>query len=306
MAKICDFRLYMRKYHRIALILMRKSAESGWTQIESADIRAEVSFVNGFKHAARKGLCCRFHQHPVVEIVYHRSGSGVTRLATGDTLAFGEGSYIIYPPGLQHDQVMELPGEDLCVQVDLPSVIFCPDDGCLHVARADRWVHDTFDALTEGRGQTADLERKILDFRASAVLLELLRLRNLSSGEPNRKVDGDILRAEDYIRIHFHELRSLGEVAAYVGLSHDRLRHIYKAERGISLVQFLIQIRMERAKSLLSTSNMSLKQIAPLCGYQDSYYFSAAFRRAVGVNPSDYRGEQTTIGAEYPVLESSS
>jgi len=50
-----------------------------------------------------------------------------------------------------------------------------------------------------------------------------------------------------------------------------------------------VSARMERAKRLLATSSMSMKQIAPALGYARQHFFSRQFRQRVGCTPTEYR-----------------
>ncbi len=95
--------------------------------------------------------------------------------------------------------------------------------------------------------------------------------------------------AEQFIRENFATIRSLRVVADAAGVGYDHLRHLFKERRGRSLVRYLNEVRMERAKTLLVHSRLPLKQIATMCGFRDEYYFSAVFRRHVQMPPGRYR-----------------
>jgi hypothetical protein len=81
---------------------------------------APLVFVHGMRHAVPADVACSMHSHREIEIVYHRAGSGVTRLDGGRTIPFKEGSVVVYAPDERHDQVMDCKGEDLCVQLAIP------------------------------------------------------------------------------------------------------------------------------------------------------------------------------------------
>ena len=98
-----------------------------------------------------------------------------------------------------------------------------------------------------------------------------------------------VAAAELFIRENFASIRSLRNVAATAGIGYDHLRHLFKKTRGRSLVQYLNEVRMERATTLLVHSRLPLKQIATMCGFRDEYYFSAVFRRHVRMPPGRYR-----------------
>ncbi len=67
------------------------------------------------------------------------------------------------------------------------------------------------------------------------------------------------------------------------------LNRRFKQATGKSPIQYLQQVRMENAQELLKTSNLSVAEVAYSVGYPDNSYFSALFRKAVGMLPKEYR-----------------
>ncbi|MBQ4150610.1 MAG: helix-turn-helix transcriptional regulator, partial [Clostridia bacterium] len=65
-------------------------------------------------------------------------------------------------------------------------------------------------------------------------------------------------------------------------------RKIFKAEYGISPQKYIINLRIQKATELIETGDYSLKEVALLSGYNDYKYFSAEFKRLLGVSPSEY------------------
>jgi transcriptional regulator GlxA family with amidase domain len=147
-----------------------------------------------------------------------------------------------------------------------------------------------FQALARGHVGVSDLQQALLDARATSILLHLLHL-TLTAAQAEQSPPGEepVRQAEQFLRSEFQSLRSLREVAGHVGLSSNHLRHLFKKNRGISMVAYLNQVRMERARSLLTQSRLPLKQVARLCGFADEYYFSAVFRRHNHIAPGQYR-----------------
>ncbi len=270
---------------------MGKTAQKGWRSFAEQASVAPLPLLAGWQAPVAVGLCCQLHDHASVEMVYHRRGSGITRLGPSrrEEVAFSEGSCVIYAPGLLHDQVMDTAGEDICVHLEMPSGFSGRLSGCLVVRDASRWVSEDWDRLTSGKKITDKLEQRILDMRGTSVLLAMLRQCFSPSRDKPASAEKSVLKAEEYIREHFAGISSMQEVAEHAGLSHDRLRHLFRQQRGISLVGFLTRIRIERSKSLLLHSKLPLKQIAELCGYRDEYYFSAVFKRQTGQPPGAFR-----------------
>lgn len=270
---------------------MDESGAASWRNLAYQAVQSPMKFITGWRASVCRGVCCPKHAHSGLEMVYHRKGAGVTRLGRTQTevISFSEGSCVFYPPGLLHDQVMQVTGEDLCVHLEIPNSIVNGLQGCLVVPDVAHCVFTEWDHLTSGHRCDDVLEQGLMDLRATSALLAMLHQFFFSSGARNPVGKQAVGRAELYIREHFSTIASMREVAAYARLSPDRLRHLFKEQTGMSLVAYMTQVKIERAKSLLVHSIMPLKQIATLCGFRDEYYFSNVFRRKVGVAPGSYR-----------------
>ncbi|MBQ8230419.1 MAG: helix-turn-helix transcriptional regulator [Lachnospiraceae bacterium] len=79
------------------------------------------------------------------------------------------------------------------------------------------------------------------------------------------------------------------DIANALGYSESHLRSVFKSETGITLAAQINQIRLERAACLLTTTNLSVTEIAFSCGFENSNYFSTAFHNKYHVSPKDYR-----------------
>ena len=82
---------------------------------------------------------------------------------------------------------------------------------------------------------------------------------------------------------------SLGELAKRAHLSAEHLRRLCLRELGRSPMHHVAYVRMQRARQLLEMSDDKLETLAPQVGYADPLVFSRAFRRWVGVTPTEYR-----------------
>lgn len=84
---------------------------------------------------------------------------------------------------------------------------------------------------------------------------------------------------------------SIKELASECCLSESRFSHIFRDVTGRSLHDFILSIRIERAKELLSMGELSVKETAQSVGFDDQNYFSRLFKLRVGMSPSEYRRE---------------
>lgn len=99
-------------------------------------------------------------------------------------------------------------------------------------------------------------------------------------------------RVEKILKVMRDDLReelSLAGLAHSVNLSVWRLSHIFRAEVGMSPIQYLKVLRIEKAKHLLETSFLSVKEITHIVGLNDESHFVRDFKKAYGVSPTPYR-----------------
>jgi two-component system response regulator YesN len=97
----------------------------------------------------------------------------------------------------------------------------------------------------------------------------------------NAKALGDVM---EYIRGHFGENLTLESVARQVFLSPYYLSHLFSEELGITFVEYLTSVRMEKARELLSGTSRSIVEIANQVGYEDASYFGKVFKKDGGKN----------------------
>lgn len=93
----------------------------------------------------------------------------------------------------------------------------------------------------------------------------------------------------EYMHEHYQEKVSLDEIAGNMYISPVYISKVFKEETGDSPINHLIQIRLEKAKELMSIDpSLSIKEIAKRVGYEDAYYFSRLFKKYYGASPSKY------------------
>jgi AraC family transcriptional regulator of arabinose operon len=82
---------------------------------------------------------------------------------------------------------------------------------------------------------------------------------------------------------------TLTDYARGVGFSVSQFSDLFKRHYGTSPMAYFSELRMQRARELLSFTKLSVKEIAAELGFDDPLYFSRAFKKVSGMSPSDYR-----------------
>ncbi|MBO6240938.1 MAG: helix-turn-helix domain-containing protein [Butyrivibrio sp.] len=95
--------------------------------------------------------------------------------------------------------------------------------------------------------------------------------------------------ALNYINDNFHKDISLDDVSRVVNISPYYFSKIFKEENGLNFIEYLTNIRIDKAKKLLEDTDLSIKEICISCGYTDPNYFSRSFKKNVGVTPTEYK-----------------
>lgn len=111
----------------------------------------------------------------------------------------------------------------------------------------------------------------------------------------NRLID----RACDYIGQHYRDpALSLNAVASTVYISPTYLSILFKKVVGSTFIDYVLRLRMEAAKTLLSEEGLRTYEVAEQTGYSDPQYFSSCFKRYTGMTPSDYKNRYRAETAE--------
>ncbi|AJY73403.1 helix-turn-helix domain-containing protein [Paenibacillus beijingensis] len=99
-----------------------------------------------------------------------------------------------------------------------------------------------------------------------------------------------IIRAAiKYIKENHAQKLTLKKMAEYCHVNAYYLAHLFKKETGMSCIDFLTKIRIEKSAFLLETTEMTVQQIAIQVGFQDANYFSRKFKKMMSCSPSSYR-----------------
>ncbi|SFP66934.1 response regulator transcription factor [Salibacterium halotolerans] len=182
-------------------------------------------------------------------------------------------------------------------------------------------VHDLHSQLTEKQGDPSVLQNMYLDLivymkgELERKKRELAEIEAFDGGIPDdtkkmkETLDGicravmahikntrnigrrpKILSALEYIETNYsEETLSLQEAAETVDMSAAYFSIEFKAEMGISFIQYLTKRRIEQAKKLLQDPSCKTYEIAHSIGYKDYPHFTKTFKKHVGLTPSEYR-----------------
>lgn len=141
---------------------------------------------------------------------------------------------------------------------------------------------DTEDVLSES---SKSLENAIA--YAEKIISQAIALRDQNSGNKNRSI---LKTAVDFIDSHYmEEDMSLNKAANAANVSANHFSSLFSQNMGQTFIEYLTNLRMNKAKEYLRCTSMRSSEIAGEIGYKDAHYFSYLFKKTQGMTPSDYR-----------------
>lgn len=126
-------------------------------------------------------------------------------------------------------------------------------------------------------------KQKILE-----ILLNILYNRQ-DRAETVKKTESYVLEVIDYILQHLDAPCNAQELAEHFFVSYNKLQHDFKNYTYMSISEFVLAVKLNRAKELLKNSKQPISQIAKSCGWESESYFFRFFRTRTGKTPLQYR-----------------
>ena len=89
---------------------------------------------------------------------------------------------------------------------------------------------------------------------------------------------------------------SVNTIADATNLSPAYVGRLFKRSTGITLVEYILEVRMDAARTLLTDTDLSVTEIVPRVGFGDAPYFYKVFKKTNGCTPAQYRANQRGLG----------
>nr|WP_240464297.1 AraC family transcriptional regulator [Paenibacillus apiarius] len=128
------------------------------------------------------------------------------------------------------------------------------------------------------------LQVKAIFYQMVYEILEQMERQNVIAVKPDL-----VAQAVRYIHERYREPITLETLLEHLDCSSRRLLRTFKKQVRTSPIDYLIQLRMSKAKHLLLSTDFTLKEIAESVGYSDSYYFSRIFKKYEGASPTSFK-----------------
>lgn len=133
----------------------------------------------------------------------------------------------------------------------------------------------------------------IRDMRINEELTRLLTYLMEESWHPDNRHTGakqqDLLEIKNHLDKNYSQKITLDELSEIFFINKYYLTRIFKKQFGVSINNYLLQIRITHAKQLLRFTEKTVEEIGIECGMGTLYYFSRMFKKVEGISPSEYR-----------------
>jgi AraC-like DNA-binding protein len=249
----------------------------------------------------------RYHNHDFTEITFIMSGNG-QYFVEGNTYEVHAGDLILCNSGINHNNIVLNEKEPtLEFFVGFTDYHFKNMPGNMISLKNGDYIMHTDSKLRQELfkcccAMLAENETNQVGkyFMLKAYLIQFLLLiirQNTEPVKPQESYHFDSHYKSDvvhqiisYLDAHYSEKISLDAIAQNMYLSAVYISKIFKDETGESPINYLIKIRLEKAKEMLISAEAdSIKKIANQVGYEDVYHFSKLFKKYYGMSPLHYR-----------------
>ncbi len=258
-----------------------------------------------FKHYPR-GFTFGPHSHPHVEINFVKRGNCLLKI-DNEIIHFEKNDCMIIYPDIDHYFAVENKPATL-VQLEFKMDIFPslkPVSGLetnlvfLYnlLTHSERFIKikknpaitDVIERLVRELNEEKDNFRMLarlyfaeLFIVISRQLDQTLRVGKMSHGK-------FIKKAVKYINQYYNEKIDIEKIAHYCEISSRYLRRIFQQQLNLSPTEYIINLRIRKARELISSSKLSLKDIAYAAGFSNQQYFNKLFKQYQGMTPGKYR-----------------
>ena len=163
---------------------------------------------------------------------------------------------------------------------------FFPEYGqVLSSRRIHRFFRQLLDLSMEEHLHT----KASLDYLVSLLLMELTQECVNVSFYEQKRLTPLVASIKEWIGRNYHKPFMVSDIAKDYGYQANYLSTVFKQGLGMSIISYTNKLRIEAAKNLLETYELSAKETAYSCGFCDEKYFMRVFKKMVGCTPTEYK-----------------
>ena len=257
-----------------------------------------------------------YHNHDFTELTFILSGKGKYNVE-GEIFDVEAGDLIICNPGDKHQNIVLNPKEptveffagftDFNFKNMPPNSILLKDGGHVLHTSADSKQEISKHCYEMIAENEACKPGKYFMLKTHLMQILLLIMREITESHDDSQCGCNfesynksyaVKKIINYLNENYNQKISLEQIAHNMFLSSVYISKIFKEETGESPINYLIKIRLNKARDILEKSDAgSIKSIANQVGYEDVYHFSKLFKKYYGVSPLHYKKSLTKKNA---------
>lgn len=195
----------------------------------------------------------------------------------------------------EYDRIMEAVGEPAAMQTGMSLEIFY-DLTAIFIAHMNRL--ELFPAASEtvNLGKLFSIREHESWQEAVAFFRQLADLLFSSMTEENEQETNEVVRLiHEYVEEHLDGDLSLTRLAERVYLTPFYLSRLFKQKTGKSITDYILEVRINKAKQLLSETPLKIYEISMRVGYESSAYFTKFFKKITQLTPQEFRDSTKKI-----------
>jgi len=240
-----------------------------------------------FKRVDKEDFHIPFHTHKCYELVYYYSGNGYC-VVDGNKLTYKKNEFAIIPPGSSHNDVHGEECKLLCIGFTLSEAEDFLATGVYSDENKNVFNHLKI-ISQEFKAKQEDYV-SVINGCIGNIITEIKRKRSFPQSRTATH-QATLEQAINYINEYFLSDISGEQLATIANYSYHRFRHIFKSALGISPKQYIISKRIEYAKKIIATTQLSITEIGYQCGFPSTSLFIKQFKKSTGITPTKYRNQ---------------
>lgn len=122
----------------------------------------------------------------------------------------------------------------------------------------------------------------LIIFNIIMEIAETVRTRKLGYSD-------NVLSIKNYLDNHIYITMSLDGLSSHISMSQRNINRIFKKEVGLTVYDYFLSKKIQLVKTMLTNTNLSVKEISHRLNFSDAYYFSNLFKKKTGYSPINYR-----------------
>lgn len=266
----------------------------GYEEIMPGEDYPTKGHADGYYFDLQKGRILNEYQ-----LLYLTEGEGIfqstnqkpTRIKEGDLFLLFPGEWHTYHPLPQKGWKSYWIGfKGRNVDDRVRAGFLSPTKPIYHVGFSSEIVHLYDEAFLKAKEEAAYSQQTLAGIVNHLVGLMYSLERNIALNKDYNYAD-IMNRARLRIRESLESSLTIQKIAEELGIGYSNFRKLFKEYTGVAPAMYQQELRLQRAKEMLSTTNLSIKEIAYRLNFDSPDYFSAKFKIKTGRKPSDFRKE---------------